>query len=342
MTNKQRIIFHICFWLFFFFSSDVLNLIGNRNYTFSLADMLQPLTISSTIFRLLITYGILYILNLYLPQRQYIKLFSGFLAVCAIYVSIRYLVEEVLFLRWFGIHNYYPESLYASFYIIDNIKNVIFFSFGAFFLKMIEDFFRNEKEKNALITEKLSAEQAFLKNQLNPHFLFNTLNNIYSLTLTQNPKAPEAVLKLSELMRYMLYESNEEKVSLQTEVKYLHNYIELQKIRYSGDSLVDFQAIGDFHSQKIAPLLLIAFVENAFKHGEINKRDSPLKISLLLNQNNLNFVIENYKKEQNKDSTGGIGLENVNRRLNLIYPNQHSLTIEENDKTYTCELNLIL
>ena len=342
MTKRQRIVFHVAFWVLFTFSGSILNFIGGSEYQFNLKDFLQPLSLSSLFFKVFVSYLILYVFNLFLDKKQYFKLFLGFLAVCVIYIAMRYILEEIIFFKVYGFHNYSEESRRFPFYATDNIQNVLYFSFNAFFLKMIEDFFRNEKEKNALLTEKLNAEQAFLKSQLNPHFLFNTLNNIYSLTLTQSPKAPEAVLKLSELMRYMLYESNVEKVSLETEVKYLKNFIELQKFRYSGQTFIDFQVAGDLLSQRVAPLLLISFVENAFKHGEVNIEAKPLIISLLLNNNNLNFTVKNFKKDQNKDEVGGVGLENVRRRLNLIYPNQHSLEVKDELESYFCELNLIL
>ncbi len=342
MDKRRRIIFHISFWLFFIFSGNVLNFIGGGEYEFKLADFLAPLSLSSLFFRITVSYMILYVFNRFFDKKQYMSLVLGFLGVCAIYITARYLVEEVMFFKLYGFHNYSEESRRFPYYATDNIQNVIYYSFNAFFLKMIEDFFRAEKEKNALLTEKLNAEQAFLKSQLNPHFLFNTLNNIYSLTLTSSPKAPEAVLKLSELMRYMLYESNVDKINLETEVKYLKNFVELQKFRYSGQTYIDFHVAGDLHSQKVAPLLLIAFVENAFKHGEVNIASKPLFISLLLNQNNLSFTVKNFKKDQNKDEVGGVGLENVRRRLDLLYTNQYSLEVEDTKEAYFCELNLIL
>jgi two-component system, LytTR family, sensor kinase len=342
MDKRKRIIFHISFWLILYFSSDILSFLGEKSYTFQFGKYQNPLHYSSWFLKLMVTYLILFFFNKYLGKKLYIQLILSFLVVCGIYVALRYSIEEILFFKWFGFHNYSEESRQFPYYFTDNVYNVISYSFYAFFLKMIEDFFINEREKTSLLTEKLNAEQAFLKNQLNPHFLFNTLNNIYSLTLNKSEKAPEAVLKLSELMRYMLYESNIEKVNLATEVKYLENFIELQKYRYAGKTYINFEVVGNLNQYKIAPLLLISFVENAFKHGEVNIEDKPLNISLLINENNLNFTVKNYKKDQYKDELGGIGLENVKRRLQLIYPNNHSLEVKETADTYFCELNLIL
>ncbi|GAB3513544.1 sensor histidine kinase [Emticicia fontis] len=342
MNKRQHILFHIIFWLFFYFKGDLLSAIGEKNYAFSWERFKNPFACTSIFLTIATTYLILYTLNRYFSTKQYLKLTLGFVAVCAIYISFRYLLEEVIFWKLFGYHNYSEESRRLLYYITDNIYNVISYTFNAVFLKMIQDFFINEREKNALLTEKLNAENAFLKNQLNPHFLFNTLNNIYSLALNQSPKTPEAVLKLSELMRYMLYESNLEKVSLETELSYLNNFIELQKMRYSGQTYVDFQVIGDVSSQRIAPLMLIPFVENAFKHGSVQDEKHPLSIQLLVNQNNLSFTVKNQQANQNKDRFGGIGLENIKKRLNLIYPKNHHLDIQNDGDSYSSELNLIL
>ncbi|MFD2521754.1 sensor histidine kinase [Emticicia soli] len=342
MSKYHRTLFHIIFWLFLYFKVDLLNLIGDRNYEFNWDRYQSQFFWSTLFFTIFITYLNLYILNRYFSTKQYLKLALGFVVVCAIYISFRYLLEEVIFLHIFGSHNYSDESRRLPYYITDNIYNVITFAFNAGFLKMIEDFFMNEKEKTALLTEKLNAENAFLKNQLNPHFLFNTLNNIYSLALNQSSKTPEAVMKLSELMRYMLYESNQDKVSLHTELTYLNNFIELQKLRYSGQTFIDFEVIGGVSSQQIAPLMLIPFVENAFKHGSVQDASYPLSIKLLLNQNNLSFTVQNQIINQNKDRFGGVGLENIKKRLNLIYSGNYNLEIKNDAGSYSTELNLIL
>lgn len=342
MNKRQRTLLHIIFWLFFYFKGDVLSVIGDKNYQFSWERFNNPFACSSIFLTISITYLILFILNRYFSTKQYLKLAVAFVIVCAIYISFRYLLEEVLFWHLFGSHNYSEESRRFLYYITDNIYNVINFLFSAVFLKMIEDFFTNEKEKNALLNEKLNAENAFLKNQLNPHFLFNTLNNIYSLSLNQSPRTPEAIMKLSELMRYMLYESNQEKVSLETELTYLKNFIELQKLRYPGQTFVDFEVIGSVSSQRIAPLMLIPFVENAFKHGSVQDFHNPLSIKLLVNDSNLNFTVRNQIANQNKDRFGGIGLENIRKRLNLIYHKNYHLEISNKADVYSTELNLIL
>jgi LytS/YehU family sensor histidine kinase len=217
-----------------------------------------------------------------------------------------------------------------------------FFIFLSTILKFIVDWFRNEKIKSTLENEKLISELAFLKSQINPHFLFNSLNNIYSLAYQKSDKTPEAVLKLSEIMRYMLYESNENTVKLDDEIRYLENYIELQKLRFKDKTYIKFEIDGDTENKKITPLVLISFVENAFKHGLATDKENPITIVLNVTADKLFFQVINKKSNLNKDETGGIGLQNVKRRLDLLYKGEYRLHIEDNEAIYNCELYLDL
>ena len=209
-------------------------------------------------------------------------------------------------------------------------------------LKFIQDWFLNEKVKSNLENENLIAELAFLKSQINPHFLFNSLNNIYSLAYQKSEKTPEAILKLSEIMRYMLYESNEDKVALSNEIRYLENYIELQKLRFKDNIYIKFEINGDPLGLMITPLVLISFVENAFKHGIATDIENPISIVLNLSEDKLFFHVSNIKSSMNKDITGGIGLQNVQRRLSLIYKDRYRLHIDDDNDIYNCELYLNL
>jgi two-component system LytT family sensor kinase len=217
-----------------------------------------------------------------------------------------------------------------------------FFLFLSTALKFMMDWFVNEKIKTALENEKLSAELAFLKSQINPHFLFNTLNNIYSLAYQQSDKTPAAILKLSEIMRYMLHESNEDKVGLAKEIRYLENYIELQRLRFKNEAHVNLNICGEADQQKIMPLVLISFVENAFKHGVATDEQYPIEISICIEPDRLKFKISNKVNQLNKDQTGGIGLINVKRRLDLFYKDHYSLEITNSPDFYTSELHLDL
>jgi two-component system LytT family sensor kinase len=233
------------------------------------------------------------------------------------------------------------QTPFLSYFIGSCLTN-IFFLFLSTALKFGVDWFLNERVQRDLENQRLSAELAFLKSQINPHFLFNSLNSIYSLAYQKSDTTPEAILKLSEIMRYMLYESNDNKVDLAKELQYLQNYIDLQKIRFGSKAFVELKITGEVGDQKIVPLLLIAFIENAFKHGVANDPNMPIRLLINLDGTNLHFYTENKKHMNNRDTEGGIGLQNVKRRLDLLYPGKYKLDIKDTPDIYTCELSLVL
>ncbi|SOD20180.1 sensor histidine kinase [Pedobacter xixiisoli] len=217
-----------------------------------------------------------------------------------------------------------------------------FFLVSSCIIKFAVDWFSNERVQRSLESEKKDMELQFLKSQLNPHFLFNSLNNIYSLAYQKSDKTADAILKLSEIMRYMIYESNDSWVSLDKEVEYVESYVELQKLRFKDGAAVEISINGVIDGQKIVPLILISFVENAFKHGVANDAEDPIKINIIANQKILHFSVTNKKNTTNKDAIGGVGLNNVERRLQLLYPDRYKLNIVNSATHYTTELMLDL
>jgi len=191
--------------------------------------------------------------------------------------------------------------------------------------------------------EKLSIELNSLKAQVNPHFLFNSLNSIYSLALSKSEQTAESVLELSNLLRYMLYEVSEEKVDLDKEVEMIENFIELQKLRADDSTRVNFEIKGELEGKRIAPLLFFPLVENAFKHGVKGVSDSAF-IEMALNvERGIEFNIVNNKgkvDDMEKGKYGGIGLENVKRRLELIYPKSYEFELVDTDKVFEVKLKL--
>ncbi|WP_374948845.1 sensor histidine kinase [Mucilaginibacter sp.] len=218
----------------------------------------------------------------------------------------------------------------------------IIFIFLSTVLKFTVDWFLNERIQRDLENQRLSAELSFLKSQINPHFLFNSLNSIYSLAYQKSDTTPDAILKLSEIMRYMLYECNDNKVDLSKELQYLQNYIDLQKIRFGDNAFIQFEVNGEVTNQHIAPLLLISFIENAFKHGITNDPKVPISLRINLADGQFYFFIQNKKSSHNRDASGGIGLVNVQRRLDLLYPDKYNLDIRDETDTYTVQLSLVL
>lgn len=227
-------------------------------------------------------------------------------------------------------------------YTFSTLFTSIIFVFLSTVLKFTIDWFLNERIQRDLENQRLTAELSFLKSQINPHFLFNSLNSIYSLAYQKSDTTPEAILKLSEIMRYMLYECNDNKVELTKELQYLQNYIDLQKIRFGNKAFINFEVKGEVTNQHIVPLLLISFIENAFKHGIANDAASPIKLKINLEDGHLYFFIQNKKHTHNRDSSGGIGLNNVRRRLDLLYPGKYNLEIRDEADTYTVQLSLVL
>jgi two-component system LytT family sensor kinase len=341
MSRHWKLLFHALFWLVYFAMTQ-LNDFSRYSGVMSFWEILTfPLAISNYVRTLLITYTCLWILDRTFKNRQYAL---GALGVFLVYVThpfLRYVVEEVWFLHWLGLRNYLEDTPFSH-YVIDNLFGCLMPVLISFVFKAVEDFVMNEKAKATLREEKLINELNFLKSQINPHFFFNTLNNIYSLVYQKSDAAPEAVLKLAEIMRYMLYEGNTEKVDLLRELKYLESYVDLQKLRYSGQTFVKFETLGHVNGQQIAPMLLINLVENAFKHGDLQNHEHPLTISVHVSGDNVQFDVENKKTDRNKDEAGGIGMTNMQRRLNLLYPGQHSLVITDETDHYCCELKLIL
>ncbi len=209
-------------------------------------------------------------------------------------------------------------------------------------IKLVSEWYRSEKERTIAASQKINSELSFLKAQLNPHFLFNTLNSIYSLANKKSDDTTVAIVTLSELMRYMIYEANEEYISLKKEVEYIKNYISLQLLRLKDSSGVKINVHGDLN-YKIEPLLLISFIENAFKYGTDYKGKTDIRIIISSRNDELQLQVHNLSSLQitiNKNS--GIGLENIQNRLNLLYPNAHTLEIASDEKSFGIDLKIKL
>jgi sensor histidine kinase YesM len=205
-----------------------------------------------------------------------------------------------------------------------------------------EAWYHQEKERKELEKQQLLSELSFLKSQVNPHFLFNSLNGIYALAIKKSDKTPDAILQLSELMRHMLYESDKEQVDLEKETAYLENYIQLQKLRLPPEVQIHFQAEGNLSGKKIAPMLFIPFIENAFKHG-VDTNGGNIQIKLQVKENRLSFDMMNrISKAQNKDTVSGIGLANVRKRLDLLYSGRYHLEVKESNGNFIVHLHLNL
>lgn len=207
-------------------------------------------------------------------------------------------------------------------------------------LIIVWKFYQNSLKIKNLQNLQTETELKFLKAQINPHFLFNTLNNLYATARIESPTTATGLLKLSDLMRYMLTQANQPAVKLTDEVAYLDNYIDLEKLRLNENTRIDFVKKGDFTDKKIAPMLLLPFVENTFKHGiEALSYVISIEINLSLQGDTLYFTVQNTKINSEKDPLSiGSGLRNVRQRLEIGYPNQHGLDINETENKFNVKL----
>ena len=235
----------------------------------------------------------------------------------------------------------YRFRSYFQLNILTNVSVVVV----AFAYRLLLLWFQQEKLRKELENQKLKAELSFLKMQVNPHFLFNALNNIYSLAVMEkSKKTGESIMKLSDLMRYVLYEKEDEenKVSLEKEIRHINSYIDLEKLRHLGDVNINFSIEGSINGKRVAPLLLFPLIENACKHGILTDTQKPVDIHLKTDDQHLDCTIENYINTYEKDKTGGIGIQNVQKRLELLYGKKYSLDVNQTGEKFIVHLHLPL
>lgn len=271
-------------------------------------------------------------------KKLYLTIFGFFISV-GCFVFFRYVTEELILPLFIG-HGNYAQGTSIWFYYFDNV----FYSSSTLFistaLSLFSIFFKREEERQALIREKQSAELQALKTQINPHFIFNTLNNIYSLVYQNSEKALPAIEELSQLLRYSTKDLEKDFITLEKEIGYLESLIELEKLRIKNPELLIIHKKINFPTLNISPMLLVPFVENAFKHGDFSVKGFTLNISD--DNQRLQFHLHNFKKSKSKDSVSGIGIGNVKKRLEILYPNQHELNITETETDFTIDLKIDL
>jgi LytS/YehU family sensor histidine kinase len=258
-----------------------------------------------------------------------------------VFAILRGIIEQYMTMWIWGQQNY-PKETGTTYYFFDNFYFSIFPIFAATITYIVIYFIRSLQLNQIIQQEKNETEIRFLKSQINPHFIFNTLNNIYYLVYQKSDQALPAIDKLSQLMRYMTYETDQKNIELQKEIKYIEDFIDLEKMRIAGETQVQMQVDIENPNLLIPPLLLLPFIENGFKHGLLTEREQPFVISITQKGNQLELFTQNKTNDYNKDKTKGIGLNNIRKRLELQFPNRHTLTIQEEPTTFTCKLTLEL
>lgn len=336
---SRRVVYHVMMWMFYIvtittvYGSDLgfLNTFVNQ-------------TIRCSFYAIVVYFNLYYLIPKYLNQANFLY-YSILLLLAVIVISPISSFCQYLFLYFFEDRTLMQKE------VLDTQTAQFFLTFmlagSSTLVKIITDWQRSQRVSDELQKQTMKSEIRFLKSQINPHFLFNTLNSLYALTLKKSDKAPEIVLKLSEMMRYMLYECNEKKVPLENEIKYLQNYLDLERLRQGNKIEITFEIEGDVEDQKIAPLMFIPFLENSFKHGVNHSINTGyVRFGLKVHEKEVDVVISNSKAstpiQQFGKRVGGIGLTNIKRRLELLYGGHYELEIDDQPDEYNVHLKIEL
>jgi two-component system LytT family sensor kinase len=285
-----------------------------------------------------------WLLPAYLLKSKYFLFFGWFIVILLISGVLNWLISIYIEQPFFYPHEYFGP-LWSPLKILKSVTYIYPVVVLATLIKFFKIWYKNQQRSQKLEQDKLQAELKFLKAQVHPHFLFNTLNNLYALTLKKSESAPEIVLKLSDLLNYMLYECNSELVPLKKEIELVENYVALEKLRY-GDRLdASLNVKVDNPETKVAPMLILPFVENSFKHGVSGETENAwVSIDITLKNNQLTIKVDNSKSNgETKDERKyreGIGLKNVKRRLELLYEGDYELKILDTDESYLVVLRI--
>ncbi|MDO7888232.1 sensor histidine kinase [Hymenobacter cheonanensis] len=268
---------------------------------------------------------------------------GGLVLTLGLLTGVRYGLEFYVFKPLLGFDNYSRNTTFTAPWFVENSVRFYFdYVLYGLLYAVIRQHLLTERQQREAQQATTTAELTFLRSQVNPHFLFNTLNDIYALVYQRADTAPGAVLKLAELLRYMLHEAHHDQVLLTHELDYLQGLIALQRLGTKDMLQLDYQVRGSLNGQLIAPLLLVPFVENAFKHGVLTSAAQPITLQLDVTATTLHFCLCNAKQAQQKDQLGGIGLANVRRRLALLYPQRHALTVADTPTDFRVFLHLDL
>lgn len=323
---KNQVFRHILFWL------------GAFAFLYLTVEIWESSSLALEIAAIIIipapvpVYLHFYVLKQFFEKRKYVPYV---ISLIVIIIGSGFLAELIF---WIIIHD--PNSHTSG------IGLAIFYLAFSTALKYYRQGIKNKYRLQEAEFKQLQTELALLKSQVNPHFFFNTLNNLYALSLDKSELVPEMILKISDLMRYVLESSRKKEVGLRQEVEFLQNYIALEKLRFHTASDIKFRIAGQTEKKMIAPMLLIPFIENSFKHGASSTTGNfYIHIDLAINENGLFFSVKNNKQENYKavsQSSSKSGLNNVKRRLELLYPNRHKLEIQEKAELYEVNLEIKL
>ncbi len=290
---------------------------------------------------ILVYVNIYFLFPRFILKRKYVSYLISFTLTLCVFYIVR---TELIY--YFINENVWPESntpqkAYSFNHIIIVFLTGIYDVALVTTIKLTADWVFEKKRTEQLQKAQFRSELNFLKAQIQPHFFFNTLNNLYALAVEKSDKAPEVILKLSEIMQYILYEVKEPKISLLKEINYIYSYLELEKLRFGNAVKSELNINGNIDDVIVPPLLFLPFIENCFKHGAKDNEDLKVNIVFKKNENGILFCVENtFATLANVDVKHGIGIENVKRRLQLLYPNEFILKTNIVENKYVVELTI--
>ena len=340
IRRNREIVVHTAFWAVYI--SFTINHISSyqKSPVIDWSSVLTE-TVISVVYILTISYlNYFYFIPGFLIKKKTGKFLLAFAVGFTAILLLRFEIEKLVFPG----STRETNSPRQTQLLIQSIIGDLFIVMFVGLLRFASDWLQLDSRRKALETEKLAAELNFLKAQVNPHFLFNTLNNLYYLATIKSDVTPQVISKLSEVMRYMIYDSNNDKVRLAMEIEYIQNYINLERLRLEEGIPLEFNVTGNVDIL-ITPLILIAFLENAFKHGVSSSNiHCWIKATLEVDGDHLIFKIGNSKTNNRHDTSEkpGIGLKNVKRRLDLSYPEKYELIIADNPNAYYVHLTIQL
>ena len=338
ISRNKVLLLHISFWVFYFTYRffDVKEYLG---YQKALIYLSVPLT-----FNIIASYiHYFFILPNLIRSKEALPYLGKLLVLIMMVLTVRILVENQIFPKVSANEAYFKTIKLMR--IVSTVWDTLTFLIFTGMIRFTLDWFDLESKKKQLENEKLVAELNYLKAQINPHFLFNTLHNLNYLVYSGSKNATEVIIKLSNIMRYMIYDANKEKVALKKEIAYMNDYIHLESIRLNQKFHLDFMVNGPIEQLEIAPLVMLTFLENAFKHGVSDQEENCwIKVNLITTDQAIDYEVSNKKIKtlSSRNLKSGFGLENVKKRLELSYPNQYTLNIQDDDSVYKVHLTLKL
>jgi len=331
--------YHLIFWLSYF----LLNFIRWGSYFNDYWYSLKSNLVEFPLHIIIVYFNIYYLIPKFILNKKYVYFFTYFIVSLAILYIVRTGLNYLLVTE-----NIWPEAegvqkAFTFNHVVAVVLGEIYVIALASAIELTVDWISEKRRNDELQKQQLKTELNFLKTQIQPHFFFNTLNNLYALTIEKSENAPEVILKLSEIMQYVLYEVKEPKISLLKEIKYIQSYLDLEKLRYGSTTKSQLMINGCIDTVNVPPLLFLPFIENCFKHGTKNNDSTKIKINFEKKEKELLFNVENnFNSNYNIESKHGIGIENVKRRLQLLYNDNFKLNTGIIDDKYIVNLRITI